>query len=230
MLFFIYIYFLQFPDLVATDADTSPNGEVTYSLTGGDAQFFILDPQTAGLTTQQTFDAEETQTFADLQVVATDNGGLSSTVPLTVFIGDQNDFSPFFTIAVGTNMTVSEALQPGAVVIIVTAMDRDVQGNTLNFSLGGIQEQSSNASGNPFVIDPLTGAITVGEGGLDFERSFYYVLTVVVQDSGVPARSNSTQVLILLTDVNDNPPEFTPPSQPFSVEENSPIGIYTLYP
>ena len=217
----------QFPSLVAVDADTASNGVITYSLRGADSHYFSLDPTSAEITTTTTFDAEVTHTYDDLEVVATDNGGLSSGVPLTVVVGDENDFAPFFTIPVNTTVTVSEGLAPGGGVVIVTASDGDVRGNVLNFSLGGYQRDGTEGeltTNNPFVIDSSTGAITVGDGGLDFELSFYYVLSVTVMDSGSPSLTNSTQLLVLLIDVNDNSPIFTPLSQSFSVQENSPIG------
>lgn len=222
----IYPVLMQFPDLVATDVDTTANGVITYSLTGADSQYFVLNPQTAEITTKQVFDAELKQTYTDLQVTATDNGGLNSTVPLIVFVGDENDFSPFFTTEANATVMVSEALLPGASVFVVTAADSDVQGNILNFTLGGIQLEGQNDGGSqsPLMIDAATGAITVGEGGLDFELSSYYILTVTVRDSGSPPRSNSTHILVLLTDVNDNAPVFTPATQPFTVMENSPMG------
>ena len=215
-------HIFQFPGLVAVDADTVPHGVITYTLTGADSQYFTLHPHTAEMTTNLVFDAEATHTYVDLQVTAADNGDLNSTVPLTVIIGDENDFSPFFTLAINTSVTVSEAVLPGATVTVVTAQDNDVRGNILNFSLGGIQ---SNDGGNPFVIDSATGAITIGDGGLDFELSTCYIVTVIVRDSGSPSQSNSAQLLVLLTDVNDNAPEFKPETQQLTLLENSPIGI-----
>ena len=217
----------QFPSLVAVDADTASNGVITYSLRGADSHYFSLDPTSAEITTTTVFDAEVAHTYDDLEVVAMDNGGLSSGVPLTVVVGDENDFAPFFTIPVNTTVMVSEGLAPGGGVVIVTASDGDVRGNVLNFSLGGYQRDGAEGeltTNNPFVIDSSTGAITVGDGGLDFELSFYYVLSVIVMDSGSPSLTNSTQLLVLLIDVNDNSPIFTPLSQSFSVQENSPIG------
>ena len=219
--------YTQFPGLVATDADTAPNGVITYTLAGADARYFSLDSQTAELTSRETFDAEMEHTYTDLLVIATDNGGLSSNASLTVIISDENDFSPFFTIPVNTTVLVSEGLSPDATVIVITAADNDIQGNVLNFTLGGVQH-GGGSSMNPFMIDSGTGAITVGSGGLDFELSFYYVLTVMVQDSGSPSLSNVTAILVLLSDVNDNAPVFTPRSQHFTVQEHSVIGETAL--
>ena len=181
----------------------------------------MLDPQTAELTTSAVLDAEVTHTYHDLQVVAMDNGGLNSTISLTVIVEDENDFSPFFTTEANTTVTVSESLAPGDVVTVITASDRDARENILTFSLSGEGELMSD---NPFVINSSTGAIAVGDRGLDFELSPRYTLTVVVEDSGSPPHSNSTQIVVLLTDVNDNPPIFYPQSQSFNILENSPIG------
>ena len=213
---------------MAADADTAPNGVITYTLAGIDARHFSLDSQTAELTSRETFDAEMEHTYTDLLVIATDNGGLSSNASLTVIIGDENDFSPFFTIPVNTTVLVSESLSPGATVIVITAADNDIQGNVLNFTLRGVQHGGGSSMVNPFMIDPGTGAIIVGSGGLDFELSFYYILTVMVQDSGSPSLSNATAILVLLSDVNDNAPVFTPRSQHFTVQEHSVIGETTL--
>ena len=211
---------------MATDADTPTNGIITYTLVGNDAEYFTLDPQTAQLTANIIFDAEVKHTYTDLQIIATDNGDLHSNVSLTVVIGDENDFSPFFTIEVNSSVIVCESLLSGTTVLIITASDHDVRGNRLNFTLGGFQQEMNAESSmiNPFVIDSITGAITVGNDGLDFERSFYYVLTVLVQDNGVPPLSNSTDILVLLIDVNDNAPVFTPQSQSFHIQEHSDIG------
>ena len=212
---------------MAIDTDSAPNSLITYNLTGADSQYFTLNPETAEITTATVFDAEETHTYYDLEMVAMDNGGLSATVPLTVVIGDENDFSPFFTIEANTTVVVSENLGPGETVIVVTARDQDVRGHILNFTLGSYQRRGAEeglTTDNPFDIDSSTGAITVGNRGLDFELSFYYVLTVMVEDSGSPSLSNSTQLLVLLTDVNDNSPAFSPLSQHFTVLENSPPG------
>lgn len=200
---------------------------VTYTLLGADSQYFSLDPQTAEMTTQQTFDAEVIHTYTDLQVMAADSGGLTAIVPLVVYIGDENDFSPFFTIGVNATVTVSEALLPGANVFVVTASDNDVRGNILNFTLGGIlQDTQNNVEDSPFELDGATGAISVADSGLDFELSTHYVLTVTVHDIGSPPRSNSTQLLIQITDVNDNSPVFNPQSQSFHLIETSSNGIY----
>ena len=214
---------VQFPELRATDADTISTGEITYTLAGEGSQMFTINTQTAEITTAAVFDAEEVQSFNTLQVTATDNGGLNSTIEFTILIADQNEFSPNFTIPDSNIITISEALQPGAQVFIVTARDDDVQGNTLNFTLERILNEAERES-DEFAIDSLTGAITVSNQELDYESSSSFILTVGVHDSGVPTLSNSINISILLTDVNDNSPSFIPSLQMFFLEENSPLG------
>jgi hypothetical protein len=106
-------------------------------------------------------------------------------------VGDENDFTPYFTIGVNTTVTVSESLSPGDDVFIVTATDSDVRGHVLNFTLGDFIHSGEGSVDNPFQIAPATGAISVGSGGLDYERAVYYLLTVAVEDSGSPPLANS---------------------------------------
>ena len=213
----IFVSF-QIPELLAVDADTAANGQITYALTGADSQYFSLDPQTAQLTTAAIFDAEMIQSLTDLQVAAADSGGLSTTASLTVFIQNENDLTPVFTVPAGTNRTISEASSPGSQIITVAAVDGDVQEDTLTYSLEG------DGSETVFTIDHLTGAISVGEQGLDYEATSSFLLTVAVTDGGSPPRNASTDVLILLEDVNDNSPVFLGPSQPLEVMEYTPVG------
>uniref|UniRef100_A0A4W5JKL0 Cadherin domain-containing protein n=1 Tax=Hucho hucho TaxID=62062 RepID=A0A4W5JKL0_9TELE len=61
----------------------------------------------------------------------------------------------------------------------------------------------------PFTIDPIRGEVKVARQ-LDRETTSGYTLTVLASDNGVPARSSSATVNIDVSDVNDNPPLFSP--------------------
>uniref|UniRef100_A0A4W5NWP6 FAT atypical cadherin 1a n=1 Tax=Hucho hucho TaxID=62062 RepID=A0A4W5NWP6_9TELE len=77
--------------------------------------------------------------------------------------------------------------------------------------------------GSPFTIDPIRGEVKVARQ-LDRETTSGYTLTVVASDSGVPARSSSATVNIDVSDVNDNPPLFSPANYSLIVQENRPMG------
>ena len=82
--------------LVAVDQDKGPNGTVVYSIMDDDRTFKI-DPKSGDLTVNSNIDREEHRQF-DLKVIAADLGQppLTSTVSVTVNIGDINDNDPVF--------------------------------------------------------------------------------------------------------------------------------------
>lgn len=59
---------------------------------------------------------------------------------------------------------------------------------------------------------------------LDFELVRSYRLVIRAQDGGNPSRSNTTQLLVNVRDVNDNAPRFYTSLFQESVIENVPIG------
>lgn len=78
-----------------------------------------------------------------------------------------------------------------------------------------------------FTIDALSGEISVGSQ-LDYETTRSYRLIIRAQDAGSPPRSNTTQLLINVEDVNDNEPHFYSTLFQESVLENSGTGQSVL--
>ncbi|KRT79745.1 Cadherin, partial [Oryctes borbonicus] len=74
-----------------------------------------------------------------------------------------------------------------------------------------------------FSIDTITGDVSLVKP-LDYETLRNYRLVIRAQDGGSPARSNTTQLLINVKDVNDNPPRFYTTLFQESVTENVPSG------
>ena len=98
------------------------------------------------------------------------------------------------------------------------ATDADVGPNAvLRYSLIG-----GNTQGH-FVIDSLSGDVAVVQP-LDFETVRSYRLVIRAQDGGNPSRSNTTQLLVNVRDVNDNAPRFYTSLFQESVIENVPVG------
>ena len=149
-------------------------------------------------------------------VRAVDSGGLSSTAAITVTIGDENDITPSFLPSTLTNVSVLETLPPGAGIVTAGAEDGDVGETNLTFSLEG--------GGQELLVAAQTGAIVITEVGLDYETTTSYNLIVTVRDSRIPVRSSSIAILLLLQDVNDNPPTFQPLPPSLFVAENSTVG------
>jgi cadherin EGF LAG seven-pass G-type receptor 1 len=74
-----------------------------------------------------------------------------------------------------------------------------------------------------FSIDSLTGDVSLVKP-LDYETLRNYRLVIRAQDGGSPARSNTTQLLINVKDVNDNAPRFYTSLFQESIQENAPAG------
>uniref|UniRef100_A0A8C4FC38 Cadherin domain-containing protein n=1 Tax=Dicentrarchus labrax TaxID=13489 RepID=A0A8C4FC38_DICLA len=115
-----------------------------------------------------------------------------------VVVLDRNDNAPRFSQIYLTE--VPEDSPVGHTILQVTSTDYDTGPNAvINYF---ITDQSDDV---PFNIDFTTGYITV-ERLLDREMQDHYILKVNANDS---AWSISTDVTIVITDVNDNRPEFS---------------------
>ena len=157
-------------------------------------------------------------------MTATDSGGRSDTALVYVNVSDANNFAPVFERA-PYSVSVFEDAPVGTTVLIVGATDSDVGQNAqITYSLGtdgGEQEHSE------FVINPQTGAITTTRL-LDREQVSGYLLTVTARDGGVPPLSDTTDVEISITDVNDNAPTFEFPQYQGSAVEDVLVGTSVL--
>lgn len=208
----------------ATDQDSGSNAEIEYSILNpsGVNDVFKIDSKTGIIVLKESLD-RETTSFYSLVIQATDLGLVSdrkkSTTTVEITVLDDNDNYPQFT---EKSYTV-EALEDinwlnNPVIARVKAIDLDSGINAaVRYSLIG-----GNTQGH-FVIDSLSGEITI-VSPLDYESARSYRLVVRAQDGGSPAKSNTTQVLVKIKDVNDNDPKFFTSLFQESVMENVPVG------
>jgi len=190
----------QFGQLIATDADSSNNGKVTYLIQNGDSyQMFGIFPDTGLLYNKVRLDREKESTH-DLQVIAVDNGfpTNSATTQVHIIVTDANDNSPQFT-GVPYHFFVEENRPPATDVGFVTATDKDGS-EVLQYSI--------KPTNKYFTIDPESGEITTSQQ-LDRETQDSHSLTVVVSDQGKPPISSSVRFTIRVLDLNDNSPVFS---------------------
>ena len=179
---------------------------MTYTITGGaDAAKFNLT--TAGVLTFKAAPNFESPTDVganngyELIVTANDGSGRTTTQAITVNVTDLNEFDPVLNDA---TFSLAENSANNTAIGALTATDADGT-KTLSYSITG-----GNTLGN-FAINSATGAITVANNtNLDREQVASIVLTVQVSDSGPGvARTDTAQVTINITGVNDNAPVFT---------------------
>lgn len=138
-----------------------------------------------------------------------------------VNVSDANNFNPVFENA-PYSVSVFEDAPIGTTVLVVSATDADVGQNAqITYSLGSPEETPE------FAVNPQTGAITTTKP-LDREMVSGYLLTVTAKDGGLPSLSDTTDVEISVTDVNDNVPVFEASQYQGSVIEDVLIGTSVL--
>ncbi|XP_053677409.1 protein dachsous [Anopheles nili] len=189
--------------VVATDADDGINGEITYSISGGNnGNKFSIDLH-SGAITARPLDREVHAKYV-LQITAQDRGSPvthQGHCNITIRVEDENDNDPKFELQKYI-ATIDEDVPIGSSVLTVKAIDADVGINArIVYSLANVTEWLFN-------IDSKTGVITTA-GFFDRERKNVYNFMVVAMDSGrYNARWQNVPVQVIIADVNDNKPVF----------------------
>lgn len=191
-----------------TDADEGLNGEVFYSLEGGNqGSKFSIDESTGQISLVSKLDRENLENYS-LTIVARDASletRLSSSTTVQVEVLDENDNVPQFVDNKST-ISVSETTPVNTELLRFKAVDRDLGVNSeLTFSL------TAGNRWDTFHIDPLTGALYLRKP-LDYEElknyKQSYTLNISCSDAGHPKLTATTTLRVEVIDANDNPPAF----------------------
>uniref|UniRef100_UPI00398F38F1 protocadherin alpha-C2-like n=1 Tax=Pristiophorus japonicus TaxID=55135 RepID=UPI00398F38F1 len=145
--------------------------------------------------------------------------------PVEVEISDINDNSPMFQRST-FSLQLAELVAPGARFPLESAHDPDVGTNTIsNYQISsneyfGLRMHTRN--------DGRRIAELLLEKPLDREKhpSFELILTAV--DGGIPHRSGTIEIIITVTDINDNAPVFDHEIYETNVLENTPKGTLVM--
>jgi len=122
-------------------------------------------------------------------------------------------------------INLPETTPPGTSLATLQTFDRD---SSRNNSAVALTLLSLGNEEGAFILDAVTGVLSLN-GFLDYETVSSYNLTAVAVNSlGSPILSSSAQVLVSLTDVNDNSPQFTQPFYQVSILESVPVGTEIL--
>ncbi|XP_039558651.1 protocadherin gamma-A12-like isoform X8 [Passer montanus] len=207
----------------ATDADEGLNGQVKYSLkkvSDVASNIFHLDSESGEITLLRSLDFEEGD-YYELEVQARDGGGLSDTVKITITITDKNDNAPEILVRSAIS-EISEDAPSGTTVALLHVQDRDSGSNgAVRCSLGKKAPLSIVASsGGSYKV--------VTTGALDREQASEHGVTVVARDRGKPALWSSRELVLEVSDVNDNAPVFEEAAYSAYVAENNAAGALVL--
>ncbi|XP_059589353.1 protocadherin gamma-B5-like [Alligator mississippiensis] len=209
--------------LNASDSDEGANAHVTYGFSkvpGKVREKFSLEAETGRITVRELLDFEETAAYT-LAVEAKDGGGLVTHCKVEIEVVDENDNAPEVTFT-SVSSPVPEDSQPGTVIALIKARDRDG---------GGDSEVTCRIPDNlPFklVSSSKNYYKLVTAGALDRERSPDYNVTVTATDKGAPPLATTQTVRLQVSDVNDNAPLFEEASYSAYVAENNPAGASLL--
>ena len=199
----------------ATDADSGPNGRVTYRLGKYTAAIFRLESQTGQLSVTVPLDREQ-QDVHTISVLARDNGSppLESLTTVSIRVRDQNDNAPAF-VTPHFIFFIPENLPPLAHVGRIGVTDTDAGENA------EVEVCVVNATA-PFVMDNAQGMLRC-TSNVDRETVDRYELHLLATDHGRPFPLTSVaKVTIFVEDINDNQPRVILPNSNLSCLTVSP--------
>ncbi|XP_029368003.1 protocadherin gamma-A10-like [Echeneis naucrates] len=209
----------------ASDADQGSNGKITYSIINRDEvrKVFNINKENGEVILVANVDFEESRSF-QINLLASDEGGLTDSCKLIVDVQDINDHKPEINIMSKSNV-ISEGAKVNTVVTMINVEDLDSGEN------GKVQCFINEYL--PFALKTSTANnfySLVTDSELDRERASEYNITVTCSDEGVPSLSSSVTLTLQISDVNDNPPVFERSSyEAYIVENNTPgLSIFTV--
>ncbi|XP_072238280.1 cadherin EGF LAG seven-pass G-type receptor 2 [Leuresthes tenuis] len=195
--------------------DQDINSVVTYQISSGNTRNrFSITSQSGGglITLALPLDYKLERQYV-LTVTASD-GTLFDTAKVFVNVTDANTHRPVFQSSHYT-VNINEDRPMGTTVVVISATDEDTGENArITYFMDDSIPQ--------FDIDPDTGAVTT-KMELDYEDQVSYTLAITARDNGIPQKSDTTYLEILVNDVNDNSPRFLRDHYLGSVMEDVPV-------
>ncbi|XP_043925797.1 cadherin-23-like [Protopterus annectens] len=205
--------------LTATDADDGPYGDITYSFSKATdivTHAFELDPVSGEVRLNQPLDFEETNQY-EMQIEAKDGGGRISQCKVLVVVVDQNDNTPEITVS-SLSSPIPEDTALGTKVAVIYALDLDSGENgEVNCYLEELNTFKLISSFENYFL-------LVTNDFLDREKVSEYSIRILATDKGTPPLSNNITVLVQISDINDNKPQFTQPLYLMYIKENNHPG------
>ncbi|XP_051019085.1 protocadherin beta-14 [Acomys russatus] len=196
-------------------------------LSKGNRQLLQLEQKSGDLLLKEKLDREELCGSTDpcilhFQVL------LNSPVQFIqgeIQLQDVNDHAPEF-MEDEILLKIVESSQPGAMFPLKIAQDLDVGSNTVQYYTISVNSHFHLLTRNH--SDGRKYPELVLDKALDREDQAQLRLTLKAVDGGSPPKTGTTQVLIVVLDINDNAPEFVQGLYEVQVQENSPVGSLVI--
>lgn len=200
----------------AIDTDSGDNARLEYRLTGTSPDTpFVINSATGWVTVSMVLDRESVEHFS-FGVEARDYGvpPLSATASVTITVMDVNDNRPEF-LQKEYFVRLNEDAAVGTSVVVVTAVDRDVN-SAVTYQITGGNTR------NRFAISTAGGSGMLSLAlPLDYKQERRYVLTVTASDRTL---HDTCQVHVNITDANTHRPVFQSAHYSVTVNEDRPPG------
>ncbi|KAK6642111.1 hypothetical protein RUM44_013834 [Polyplax serrata] len=217
----------------ATDADTSFNSELRYSLVKAypvsGSKVFTVDALTGIIALNSPLDYEEQNEYI-LVVSATDQAlnlteRHSTAVTFVIKVTDTNDNEPEFVSPKSKAISLSDVTEPGTVIAKAIAIDRDSGENgRVSYAITGGNEDGR------FSLGTDTGYLTLSKSFMDNNtlKRNSYLINVTASDHGTPARHKFLPLRILIRGSTDSSPKFLNSTYSVSVPEDIPSGSVVI--
>ncbi|KAK2116784.1 hypothetical protein P7K49_003670 [Saguinus oedipus] len=190
-------------------------------------EYFTVNPDSGDLLVGDRIDREQICGKQPLCILDFDTVAEN---PLNIFhiaviVQDINDNTPLFKHS-KIDLKIVESTKPGTTFPLDPALDSDVGPNSLQryhlndneyFDLA--EKQTPDGRKYPELIL---------KHSLDREEHIFHQLVLTALDGGDPPQSGRTQILIQVTDANDNPPVFSQDVYRVTLREDVPPGFFVL--
>ncbi|XP_062262899.1 protocadherin-10-like [Platichthys flesus] len=208
--------------LNASDLDEGPNADITYSFSGHAPikvrQLFSVDSRTGEIKVKGVIDYEKAR-MHEIYVQAKDKGPSAVAVHCKVLVNvlDKNDNLPE-VILTSVSTPVQEDAPPGTVIAVISVMDKDSgeNGNVDCEIPNQVPFQLHSSFKNYYTL--------VTSDFLDRESVEEFNITLTARDMGSPPLFTRKTILVQVSDVNDNTPQFKQPSYTVYLTENNAPG------
>lgn len=205
-----------------SDKDSGHNGEFrcgVRGLRGYIALIQLSSPTEFKLVTTSELDREVSDSH-EVTVICSDNGPqpLSTSVTFPIRVIDVNDNDPRFGQDV-YSVEIFENNEIGTSLVRIAASDADVDNNSAIFY--DVIKTDDVRGDIAVAVDAVNGDISAAMV-FDREERASYEYTLVAYDRGVPQRSSTASLKIIVRDLNDEIPKFTQRRYIFEIVENEP--------
>ena len=213
---------------IATDVDQGINGVIVYNLSSSQSPIpFEINSENGVLSISEPLDFE-VQHFYTLTITASNPDGRQTTSTQTVItVLDVNDNPPIFSQDVYFGSIAEHSIEGSAIVTVVATDEDSGLNGEIDFEI-----VSGNVDGliSLTPISSSIGSLTVN-GDINREVLQSFTLNVTATDRGLPQMSDTAQVIITVTDINDNAPNFLPDSYEISIREDAspPFNILSVF-